>query len=67
MQSKVSLKVDDILGQTYSKVDGEMLRVSPENSWFPQEIHVPPKPKYFGKPEGTGLYQNGKLITIIVH
>jgi hypothetical protein len=35
------------------------LGIDPKNSWFPQEIHVPPTVKYYGKPDGVRLLADG--------
>jgi hypothetical protein len=51
----------DVMGACHREMANAILGVDPKNSWFEQELHIPPKVKYFGKPDGIGFGQDGNF------
>lgn len=63
--AKTSFKSDhDVMGARHREMGNTILGVDPKNSWFPQELHIPPKVKYYGKPDGIGFGQDGRFQLI---
>lgn len=58
----VSFKTDDAMGVVHRNIQNRLLGVDPGRSWFPRYVNVPPRPKYWGKAEGIGLYQDGTTL-----
>jgi hypothetical protein len=65
--SNISFKSNyDFLVCVTAGAVSEILGVDASDSWFPQELHIPPKVKYYCKSEGASLLQDGK-VQFVVH
>jgi hypothetical protein len=58
---------NDVIGIAHRNTRKGMLGVDPGDSWFPPYVNVPPKAKYWGKPEGVGLYQDGSTLILVIN
>ena len=63
--ARISFKEHELLGVKHREYARKTLGTDPSRSWLSRgEINVPPRPKYYGKPDGVGLFQDGNLSNL---